>query len=165
MSKFTKILKDVISTKAYAARTFASDPLQSFRFRITLLTRPKVELACQKIGGLSKEIAVAEYVENVSDGATKKLPGRTTYGEVTIEKGMVAGDKDMFQYLESVLKSGKRFDATIEVRDRLGNPRKQFSCTECWFSKWEMGDLDASSDDVIIETLTMQYEGLSLKSR
>mgnify|MGYP003293494768 CR=1 FL=1 len=51
-----------------------------------------------------------------------------------------------------------RNTVVIQVCDRFGNVRREFQLAECWFSKYEVGDLDATSDDVIIETLTMQFE-------
>ena len=51
-----------------------------------------------------------------------------------------------------------RTTVTISIVDRFGKVRRTFKCAECWFSKYELADLDATSDDVLIETLTMQFE-------
>ena len=139
--KFAKVLKDVFTTKAYASRTIEQDPLQSFMFRVQISGLP-TGVGFQKVGGLSREVAVVEYLENMYEH-THKLPGRESVGEITFERGMYADD-----YLQTM----------YEVCDRFGNVRREFQLAECWFSKYECGDLDATSDDVIIETLTMQFE-------
>lgn len=157
MNKFAKILKDAISTKAVAmARTVAQDPLQSFMFKVQIAGLP-TGVGFQKVAGLSREVAVVEYLENMYDH-THKLPGRESVGEVTFERGMYADDYLQSLY-EAVFKdSNSRSTVVIQVCDRFGNVRREFQLAECWFSKYECGDLDATSDDVIIETLTMQFE-------
>ena len=155
--KFFDILKSVVVTKAYASRTFSSDPLQAFKFRVQL-SCISGELGFKSVGGLSREIEVVEYLENTIDH-THKLPGRETVGEVTRERGMYS-DATLINAYTNIFKSGsaKRFDATISVCDRFGAVKRSFKLAECWFSGYELADLDAESSDVLIETLTMQYE-------
>lgn len=157
MNKFAKILKDAISTKAYAmARTTSQDPLQSFMFKVQISGLP-TGVGFQKISGLSREVAVVEYLENMYAHA-HKLPGRESVGEITFERGMYA-DKYLQTLYESVFKkTTSRSTVVIQICDRFGNVRRMFQLAECWFNKYEVGDLDATSDDVIIETLTMQFE-------
>ena len=156
MNNFVKVLKDVIATKAYAARTAEQDPLQSFMFRVSIPGLP-TGMGFQKVAGLSREVAVVEYLENMYSHA-HKLPGRESVGEITFERGMYA-DNNLQNVYESVINNKlTRKTVVIQICDRFGNIRREFQLAECWFSKYEIGDLDATSDDVIIETLTMQYE-------
>ena len=156
MNKFANILKEVITTKAHASRTIEQDPLQAFMFKVQIGGLP-TGVGFQKVAGLSREVAVVEYLENMYRH-THKLPGRESVGEVTFERGMYADDYLQKMY-ETVFNNNKsRNTVVIQVCDRFGNVRREFQLAECWFSKYEVGDLDATSDDVIIETLTMQYE-------
>ena len=156
MNNFVKVLKDVIATKTYAARTAEQDPLQSFMFRVSIPGLP-TGMGFQKVAGLSREVAVVEYLENMYSHA-HKLPGRESVGEITFERGMYA-DNNLQNVYESVINNKlTRKTVVIQICDRFGNIRREFQLAECWFSKYEIGDLDATSDDVIIETLTMQYE-------
>lgn len=154
--KFAQIFKEVLTTKAYAARTITADPLQSFMFRVSISGLPS-SVGFQKVGGLSREVAVVEYLENMYDH-THKLPGRESVGEVTFERGMYS-DMALQSLYETVFKNNTcRSTVIIQVLDRFGSVRRTFQLAECWFSKYEIADLDATSDDVIIETLTMQFE-------
>lgn len=156
MNKFANILKDVITTKAHALRTIEQDPLQSFMFKVAISGLP-TGVGFQKVGGLSREVAVVEYLENMYEHA-HKLPGRESVGEITLERGMYADDH-LQRIYESVFNNSKvRSTVVIQICDRFGKVRREFHLAECWFSKYEVGDLDATSDDVIIETLTMQFE-------
>lgn len=156
MNKFAEIFKNAVTTKAFAVRTAEQDPLQSFMFRVQISGLP-TGVGFQKIGGLSREVAVVEYLENMYDH-THKLPGRETVGEITFERGMYADDYLQTQYENVIKNPNYRTNVVIQVCDRFGNVRREFSLAECWFNKYEVGDLDATSDDVIIETLTMQFE-------
>ena len=154
--KFTEVLKDVMTTKAYASRTISQDPLQSFMFKVSIAGLP-TGVGFQKVGGLNREVAVVEYLENMFEHK-HKLPGRESVGEVTFERGMYA-DKYMLDVYKKIFTSpSARNTVTINICDRVGTVRRTFNCAEAWFSKYETGDLDATSDDVIIETLTMQFE-------
>ena len=155
--KFAKILKDVITTKAYAmARTVEQDPLQAFMFKVQISGLP-TGVGFQKVGGLSREVEVVEYLENMYDHV-HKLPGRESVGEVTLERGMYADNYSQKLYEKVFKNNNVRSTVTITVLNRFGSVKRTFQCAECWFSKYEVGDLDATSDDVIIETLTMQFE-------
>lgn len=162
MKKFTEIFKQVCSAfvvEAHAVRTFIADPLQSYKFQLSISGIPAT-VGFSKVGGMSREYEVVEYLENMFD-YTHKLPGREKVGEVTFERGMYAGDEtlwDAFKYVATMGPSGTRRDCTLNVLDRWGNVRRTFQLAECWFSKFETGDFDASSSEVIIETLTMQFE-------
>ena len=54
--------------------------------------------------------------------------------------------------------SNLRNTVIIEILDRFGNAKRTYKLAEAWVSKWEGSDLDASSDDVAIEKLTVQFE-------
>lgn len=156
MNKFIKILHSAV-INAHAARTFSKDPLQAFKFRVSIDGIPS-SIGFKSVGGLSREVAVVEYLENMYD-YTHKLPGRETVGEVTLERGMYADKTLINAYTNLFRKSkAKRFNVTISVCDRWGTVRRTFQLAECWFSKYEVADLDAETDDVIIETLTIQFE-------
>lgn len=151
------MFKQACIQRAYAmARTVEQDPLQSFMFRVTIAGLP-TGVGFSKVAGLSREVAVVEYIENMYQHK-HKLPGRESVGEITFERGMYADDYLQRLY-ESVFNNNKiRSTVTIDIYDRFNKIRRSFQLAECWFSKFEVGDLDASSDDVIVETLTMQFE-------
>lgn len=147
-----------VSLKAYASRTIESDPLQSFMFKVSIPGLP-TGVGFQKVSGLSREVEVIEYFENMSEHA-HKLPGRESVGEVTFERGMYADDYLQTLYEKVFNNNAVRNTVVIQVCDRFGKIRREFKCAEAWFSKYECGDLDATSSDVVIETLTMVYEYL-----
>ena len=155
MNKLFSMVKS-IAISAMAARTIESDPLQSFMFKVSIPGLP-TGVGFQKVGGLSREVEVGEYFENMYDHA-HKLPGRESVSEVTFERGMYADDYLQGLYEKVFNNNTVRNTVVIQVCDRFGAIKREFKCAEAWFSKYECADLDATSSDVIIETLTMVFE-------
>lgn len=155
MNKLYNMFKG-LALNAMASRTIEADPLQSFMFRVSLPGLP-TGVGFQKVGGLSREVEVVEYLENMYDH-THKLPGRETVSDVTFERGMYADDYLQGIYEKVFNNNTVRNTVVIQVCDRFGKIRREFKCAEAWFSKYECADLDATSSDVIIETLTMTFE-------
>ena len=151
-----KKILNKFALKAYASRTISEDPLQGFNFRVSIAGLPS-GVGFQSVGGLSREVGVVEYFESMYDHA-HKLPGREKVGEITFKRGMYADAYLQTQYETIFNNNDCRSTVTIDILDRFGNIRRSFQLAECWFSKYECADLNASSDDVIIETLTMQFE-------
>ena len=89
MNKLYNMFKG-LALNAMASRTIEADPLQSFMFRVSIPGLP-TGVGFQKVGGLSREVEVVEYLENMYDH-THKLPGRETVSDVTFERGMYADD-------------------------------------------------------------------------
>ena len=142
--------------KAFAARTVANDPLQKFMFRVTIPGLP-AGIGFQKVGGLTREVGVVEYLEGLFE-YTHKLPGREKVGEVTLERGAYASKELEKLYKDILSPSGNRVTVTIEILNRFGETKRSYTLEDAWVSKWEGSDLDATSDDVAIEKMTLQFE-------
>lgn len=138
------------------ARTVANDPLQKFMFRVTIPGLP-AGLGFQKVGGLNREVGVVEYLEGLYQ-YTHKLPGREKVGEVTLERGSYATKELEAQYKHALTNPNFRNTVIIEILNRFGEAKRTYKLAEAWVSKWEGSDLDASSDDVAIEKITLQFE-------
>ena len=155
MNKLYTMFKG-LALNAMASRTMEADPLQSFMFKVSIPGLP-TGVGFQKIGGLSRDVEVVEYLENMYQH-THKLPGRESVGEVTFERGMYADDYLQTLYEKVFTDKNVRNTVVIQITDRFGKIRREFKCAEAWFSKYECADLDATSSDVIIETMTMVFE-------
>ena len=138
------------------ARTVANDPLQKFKYRVTIPGLPS-GMGFTKVGGLDKEIGVVEYDEGGYDH-THKLPGREKTSEVVLERGMYASKEMENVYKKTLSDQSMRSVVTIELLDKLGKTQRNWVLAEAWVSKWEGTDFDASSEDVAIEKITLQFE-------
>ena len=86
-----------------------------------------------------------------------------------MEKGVVPSTSSSLSTTKNVLDllaetcsdSTSRMDVDINVLGRDGKVRIKYILNNAFMSKWEAPDLDASSDDVAIEKITLQYDYLT----
>jgi phage tail-like protein len=138
------------------ARTMANDPIQQFRFKIEI---GGVAFGARTVSGLEKEVEVAEYAEGGYPNI-RKLPGRAKTGVISIERGAFK-DKKVANYVNDALtKSNFRKTVVVIEQDRFGKGVRQWVCTEAWASKFTAPEKDATSSDVSVDKIELQYEDI-----
>lgn len=125
-----------------------------------------VELArFQACSGLGWETEVVEFKDTTVTGKViiRKRPGQTKYGDITLKRGMSADGK-LLDWYKTVLDGAvERKDGSIVVYDSAGTEVDRWNFERGWPSKWSGSDLDASSDSVMIEEVTIAIEHLERK--
>lgn len=116
--------------------------------------------------GLSLEFDVASFKE--SNGKMiieRKRPGKPKYSEVVLKRGFTA-DKTLHDWFDDIVKSKDKTaykTGSIVIYDRTQTEVARFNLEQCWPSKLSVSDLNAGSDEVMVEELTMQHELLNWK--
>jgi phage tail-like protein len=111
----------------------------------------------------SGEIDVIEYREGDDRTNTaRKLPGLVKYANVTLRRGFT-GRTDLFEWWKSV-RDGQvaRREVTITLLDEQRQPVARWLLRNAWPVKIEAGSLNATGNEVVIETLELAHEGLEL---
>lgn len=150
-----KLLK-LVAIQAHGARTTTVDPLQKFKFRLTVPGLPS-GIGFQKVSGLVHELGVVEYDEGGFD-YTHKLMGKPKVTEVVAERGSYADTSFHDLLKRSLTDPNIRNTVIFEQLNRFGETIRTYKLAEAWVSKWEGSDADATSEDVAIERLTIQFE-------
>jgi phage tail-like protein len=156
-----------------AARASQFDPYRKFKF--------KIKIGGQVVAGLTKCSALTVSVESKEfragdmDSFKQKLPGMVSFEPITLDQG-VTQDKTfeswataMSNYLGNKGSDSQktpndfRKDIDIEIFN-LNNERvKAYRVYQCWVSKYvAVPDLDANSADVMIQTITLENEGIQV---
>jgi phage tail-like protein len=146
-----------------------NDPFLGYNFRVTL--GASAQLGFRKVSGLKIGVDVAEYREgtDAAGNTVRKLPGLATYDNITLERG-VTDNEDLVAWMkevvdlgtESSLTRGFRREVKIEVLSRNQELLRTYTATAAWPVGLELSDLDATSSDVLIQTLELAHEGLSV---
>ena len=139
-----------------------TDALIGFHFGIEIDS--KITGSFTEASGFALETAVTETKSVREDGTERlqKLTGRQTIGELTLKRTF-NGDKSMWEWVKAV-RDGRIKDArttgSLVIFDQNHVEQIRYNFTEAWPSKWSVSDLDAGSDDAVIETLVLAVETL-----
>ncbi len=156
-----------------AARASQFDPYRKFKFKIKI--GGQVVAGLTKCSALTVSVESKEYRTGDMDSFKQKLPGMVSFEPITLDQG-VTKDKTfeawataMSNYLGNKGSDSQktpndfRKDIDIEIYN-LNNERvKAYRVYQCWVSKYvAVPDLDANSADVMIQTITLENEGIQV---
>ena len=120
-----------------------------------------VELArFTSVSGLGYESEVVTFQDTLADGkiVTRKRPGRINFGDITLKRGLSA-DNSLVDWYQSVVDGAvERKSGSIVIYDQVSSEIGRWNFENAWISKWSASDLDAGSDDIMIEEITIAHE-------
>jgi phage tail-like protein len=112
--------------------------------------------------GLGATIQVVEHQTVSPDGRIHvlKRPGRVSYDDITLKRGL-SDDKALTDWFQTILDgkvSDSRKNGSIVIYDYTGTETDRWNFEHAWPSKWMASDLDAGTDDIVIEEMTISHE-------
>jgi phage tail-like protein len=120
-----------------------------------------------EVSGLSQEVQAIEYRDGLMSGTTLPLkrPGLKKAGNITLKKGMVASNIDLYNWLNnSGQPNVERRDLVITLLNDEGAPVFVWSIAQAWPVKCEGPGLKAAGNDIAIESVDLAHEGITLKT-
>lgn len=154
------------------AATGSRDPYRNFRYSVEIVGvngSSGESAGFSKVSGLKQTVEVISYREGGFNDTTHKLPGQTTFDAITLERGL-SKDTTFLNWIQEIYTEGLinnqgsndgfRKDLTITLKDKAGAPVYTWTCMNCWPSEKSVADLDAAGNDVLIESLVLQTEGI-----
>jgi len=144
------------------------DPYRNFRFEVEV--DGFTHAGFQKVSGMKHSVNVIEYREGGENEVMRKMPGQSSFEPVTLERG-VSDNSDFLDWINTIFNidnaagaqgdvEGWRKDVTVYLKNKAGDRVKKYTLLECWPSEKTTADMDASGNDVMIETLVLQNEGV-----
>lgn len=146
------------------------DPYKTFKFQVFWADSPDPVAGVSKVSALSRSTEPVEHREGNSPSTVRKSPGQTTYEPITLERG-VTHDPAFEEWANKIWNLGSGLGAEVSLKDfrknitiKLLNEAGQvviaYKVERCWVSQYQaMPELDASTNAVAIQTLTLQHEG------
>jgi phage tail-like protein len=146
---------------AQAAGTGARDePLTRFVFKVQIDGVVSETAFFKSVSGLSVETEVVEY----QDGGTNtilKRPGPTRWPNLVLKRGFT-GDEAFFRWARMNTTGNVEMKAgSITMVDAKGIVVARWTFAKGWPVKWVGPELDASKNEIAIETLEIAHEGLT----
>ena len=137
------------------------DPYWGYNFSVELdgMTRA----GFRECSGLESSQNGTEYREGTDRNlAARKIPGLNTYNDITLSRG-VTNDSTLWEWRQKVMKGNvERHNVSITLLDQEGNPRVTWNLFECWPKTWTGPSLNASSDEIAVEQITLACERIEV---
>ena len=139
-------------------------PLPKFFFSVDL--GEDADVAFQEVTGLQSETQPIEYRHgNSKTFAVAKMPGLAKVGNVTLKRGIFAGDAKFFEwYSEIRLNLIKRRTVVINLLDEEANPIVTWTLNNAWPTKITGTDLKSDGNEIAVESIELVFETLDVKA-
>ena len=133
-----------------------NDPLPSFRFLVEI--EGIQQASFMECSGLGSHIEVVEYREGAEPATVRKLAGRVTYPDIVLKWG-VTTSRELYDWHLAIIKGQlQRRSGSVILLAADGTPTVRWNFSEAWPSKWDGPTLNAMSNNVAIESLTITCE-------
>lgn len=104
-----------------------------------------------------------EYREGNEAPTVRKLAGLNTYGNLTLQWGTTTGSLELFEW-RKLVEQGQvdqaRRTIAVVLLDEEGNPAARWEFRNAWPTQYDAPDLDASGNEVSIESMEIAHEGM-----
>ena len=138
------------------------DPLLGFRFGVFFLgglgLAHPLDFRFKKVSGLDARIEVKDSDALGEGDATRRLPGKTVYKNLVLERGMPTFST-LRAELQASLATTNRVarNVLVSILDENALPLNSWLFSEAYVVHWSLSPLDATSGEVIIETIELAY--------
>lgn len=138
-----------------------NDPFRQFNFVINI--DGVGSGAFSEVSGLDTETDPVEYREGSEDITVRKLPGLRKYPNITLKRGFTK-DRGLWDWRKTVM-DGKtqRKSGSITLLNEARQEALRWNFREGWPCKLQGPPLNATTNEVAIETLEICHEGLELQ--
>ena len=147
----------------------AQNPYQTvnFHFRVNFdLDTTGSEIGFQSVTGLDSTLETETVKEGGENGFTHVIPVRRKYGPLVLKRGLVTPSQSkIIQWLQDAFADETvvpRDQMTVVLLDEESNPLMNWTITHVWPISWKIGELNAEQGGVLIETLELNYNKLTL---
>ncbi len=142
------------------------DPYKNFKFRI--IWDGRAVAGVSKIGALKHTTEPVEHREGGDPSTVRKSPAKTTYDNITLERG-VTHDLEFENWAKLIwniegdaamsLKDFRK-DLRIELLNEQGVVAKAYNVYRAWVTSYQaLPELDANGNAVAIESMELVHEG------
>ena len=143
-----------------------TDPYAGYNFKIEIdgITRA----GFKDCSGMETSQEAGTYREGTDASlGMRKIPGLVTSSNITLSRG-ISNDRELWDWRFSVATAKDpatyRRNMSIVLLDDAGNEKIRWNLIHCWPTKWMGPSLDATADELAIETLEIAHEGITVES-
>jgi phage tail-like protein len=159
-----------------AAALFRNDPVLNHNFLVSLLDTSSVLAAVgtgvlsavsdtllggfSECSGLEANLVVEDYKEGGNNGTVLKFPGRVSWGNITLKKGVTQSTALWDWHYGFVIGKGKRRDGLIVLMNELHVPNNMWFFRRGLPLKYSGPSLNATQNGIAVESIEIAHEGI-----
>jgi phage tail-like protein len=138
-------------------------PLPAFYFNVSW--EDGITVPFSEVSGLNVEIEPIEYRDGESkEFSTIKMPGLKKYGPISLKRGAIIDGNTLFDWWNSAqLNVPDRKSVTISLLNEKHIPVITWKIKNAFPIKLDSGALNAKTNEVLIETLDLAHEGITIE--
>ena len=139
-------------------------PLPVYHFQVSW-TENSDNVAFSEVSGLVVETQVIEYREGSNkEYLTYKMPGIKKYTNITLRRGTMATDNGFYEWWKTAnLNTVTRRDVIISLLNEEHKPVVTWKVVNAFPVKVDFGGLKANGNEVLIESIELAHEGLTVE--
>jgi len=130
----------------------------ALRFHVTIDDKGSLG-SWSKCDGLAVEYEVQEYQEGGMNDYVHRLPGRCKYQNIKLTRPLDKTSADVASWVAGQRNKPARSNAEIAVLDPAGELVTKWNLNGVYPVKWTGPSLDASGNQIAIETLELAHNG------
>jgi phage tail-like protein len=139
------------------------NPYPNHNFEVSIVGVTDENLGFSEVELPSGEIAVIEYREGRDASTVRKLPGLVAYPNVTLKRG-INGYLDLYTWWKAARDGDvRRADVSIKLLDEQHREVMRWNLSRAWPVKLVAAPLNATANEVAIETLELAHEGFEIE--
>lgn len=141
----------------------AQYPLTVYHFKVSWEGGP--DMGFSEVSGLSVENQPIEYRDGMMSGNTlpMKRPGLKKSGNVTLKRGMVADNNELYEWFINFGDPNvTRKSLIITLLNDEGEPVFVWTISQAWPIKVEGPGLKATGNEIAIESIELAHEGINM---
>ena len=136
-------------------------PMPKFYFQVKWDSQV---MSFQEVSGLDIQSEEIKYRHGDSpEFSVIKMPGMKKVGNITMKKGIFKGDNKFWDWFKQIkMNTIKRLPVTISLLDEGGKATMVWTLTNAWPTKITGTDLKSEGNEVVIESIEIVHEGLTI---
>lgn len=142
-----------------AAASAYVDPYRGFNFKMEI--QGVTEGHFTEVSGLEAQVTPISYREAGNSQVVHYVPGRTEYGAIVLRYGLTKSRELYDWFMSGVKGKVQRKNISVVLLDADGTTEvTRWNLVNAWVTQWRGALLDAQSQEVAIESLTLVCETL-----
>jgi len=135
------------------------DPYRDFNFLVELEGIAQASFTdCSGLGSTTEIIETREGGDNTT---VRKLPGKTSYSDITLKWGLT-DSTELWDWRQQIVDGNVvRKNGSIVVLGLNHTEVARWNFVSAWPTKWEGPTFKAEGNDIAIDTLVLACEGLT----